>query len=45
MDSMRLTTNQSWADRGATGRGSEAFLPDINDGGLGSARRRVPMPD
>ena len=43
-DSMRLTTNQSWADKGA-GRGGESFLPDIGDGALGSARRRAPLPD
>ena len=44
-DSMRMTTNQSWADKGA-GRGADGFLPDINDGGgLNSARRRAPLPD
>ena len=42
---MRLKANQSWADKGAIGRGSEAFLPDINDGPQGSARRRAPMHD
>ena len=45
MDSMRLTTNQSWAAKGDVGQRSDAFLPEINDGPLGSARRRAPLPD